>query len=737
MKRYLIGLTLFVSIGLAFNISVFTYASSFAREESATSYGYSKIDSNVVLRQILDLKNINVKFTQNDNSYIFHITGNASFNVYGTYGKTIIGTYTNSPAPLLYKEENFGNGLSVSENGKSPFADYKNGDLYKNTSLNILGRTIANFNSSYTLKSNGSITNRVFEKWNNGERYFIPNSLRNNTSARSHNFSGSTSFPYNCDNNGAGVSILQNSSSHHYTLNDVTMNRTRCIDTFTIYVNCKISINKNYINDYKYVCFAQSFAFLTSQSVSSLIESASGISVCTQTIDLKEYVNCDHEWAMLMGDKTNHNRYCKLCEWTKTEPHELLYEYDGIKNNVCTCSYIDKVNYNFKINDDNLNELTTVLDSNSPYTKYEFTSKKGYKFKYYKKYEKRLLSSNNLSTISNTIYTEFISTCSELDDETGMCSVIYNAEYDVNKFTFIYSSINNKNLKLNSMIEPQIIYYDEKAYLKKNAKLGGYAFKGWTLTLGSEQVDLAPKQEITNYTDVDLTEITIYPIYKNLDFTIAYSSGRGSFSDGSKYKEIKYTYFDNSELEWVHLNSSEDYMKYYMDQNGNKFETMAQVKKYLDDNELDDYIVKLIPVFGRDEYSNPENNDDGKAEDEVRRRADPKSGPGFVDDNVDNIIVDFDFINNSSIYGMSDSSKDDGNKGKGEMFGPPVASMSFIKKPDINDRDIHYKLKLLLLFIKNNLLLFSICCSLLILLIILYVILVIKHYKKQLQDVIY
>ena len=86
---------------------------------------------------------------------------------------------------------------------------------------------------------------------------------------------------------------------------------------------------------------------------------------------------------------------------------------------------------------------------------------------------------------------------------------------------------------------------------------------------------------------------------------------------------------------------------------------------------------------------------------------------------------------------MSDSSKDDGNKGKGEMFGPPVASMSFIKKTDINDRGVHYKLKLLLLFIKNNLLLFSICCSLLILLIILYVILVIKHYKKQLQDVIY
>ena len=62
MKRYLIGLTLFVSIGLAFNISAFTYASSFAREESATSYGYSKIDSNVVLRQILDLKNIIATF---------------------------------------------------------------------------------------------------------------------------------------------------------------------------------------------------------------------------------------------------------------------------------------------------------------------------------------------------------------------------------------------------------------------------------------------------------------------------------------------------------------------------------------------------------------------------------------------------------------------------------------------------------------------------------------------------
>lgn len=736
MKKHIFKIFLVIAICLIFKIDSFALeSSSFYREESATSYGFCKIDTQVRFNQIVDLQNINVKFTQNDTAYIFHVTGNAAINVYRDYGGAFMGSYAPAPVPLLYKEKNFGNKITIFESDKTPFADYKSGNIYSNSSIQILGKSIAYFELGYTLRSDGTIVNRVRNSWSNGDKYFVPNSLRDRTSARSYSYSRVTSFPYSCENNGVGVGLLSNNSYSQYVLNDVNINRTKCIDTMTININSKFSIKKEYIDDYKYVCFAQSYAFLTSQSLADLQESATGISICTQTIDLKAYTDCEHEWELVQDDKLNHKRHCEKCDWVKSESHELLYEYDGIKNNLCTCSYIDKVNYSFKIHDDNINELTALLDSNSPYTKYEFTSKKGYKFKYYKKYEKRLESLDNLSTVSNAISTKFISTCSELDDETGMCSVIYEAQYDVNQFTFIYSKINNKNLELDSEIEPQTIHYDEKAYLKKHTKLTGYAFKGWSLISGREEVDFEPMQEITNYTGVDLSEITVYPVYKNLDFKISYSSGKGTFSDGSRQKEVDYTYFDNSELEPLYINNSEDYLKCYTDQNGNMFYTMADVKKYIDDNELDNFTLKLVPVITRNANASSERNNDRKVNDEIRQRASTNSGPGVIENDldvkVDNIIETYAYLDNRSIYGMSVTTKGEGDEESETMSEAKVATISFIRKPEVNDKDFYYKLRLLLLFIREHLLLASVCASLLIILIIIYEILIIRQYKSR------
>lgn len=724
------GLTLIICIFHIVNCFALQ-TSTFYREESSTSYGFQKIESCIVLNQIMNLQNIKVKFTQDDNNYMFHITANTTINVYKDYGASVIGSYTSAPAPLLYSKENFGAGLTLNENGKTPFADYKNGTLYRESDVYILNSSIANYINKYTIKSDGSITNKIYEQNNNGEKYFIPSALRNRVSARSYVFSGASSYPINCENNGTGVSILSNGSWYQYSLNDVKKYKTYCIENLDIHINCKIAINKAYMKDYKYVCFAQSEVLCTELSVAGLLESVHAISICSQTINLEEYVDCDHDWTLLQGDRLNHIRYCKNCEWKKSESHELLYEYDGIKRNVCTCSYIDKVHYYFNINDDNINEITALLDSNSPYTKFEYTKKKGYKFKYYNKYEKEFLKNDKLSTVSNAIYDKFIATCSELDDETAMRSVIYDAQYDVNHFAFLYSNINNKNLELNDKIEKQTISYDEKSYLKKNIKMTGYAFKGWSLMKAGENVDLPPLKEITNYTDVDLAEITIYPVYKNLDFYISYSAGSGQFSDGSKNKTVSYTYFDNSELEHITLNSRDDYVIGYQDQDGNKYNNMAQVKKYIDDNELDGFTLKLAPIIGRDQYGRAERTDDEKDKDDEEERKFYDSPLDFVEESDDEIDEEKDKIYGMS-YTVNNATNDKKNKSKYRK-GEVLATLSFIRKPSLgNDLEMS-KIEMLKNFIENHLLLSIAGASLLLILLVVYEISVIRHYLKHLS----
>ena len=120
----IMGLTLIICIFHIINCFALQ-TSTFYREESSTSYGFQKIESCIVLNQIMNLQNIKVKFTQDDNNYMFHITANTTLNVYKDYGASVIGSYTSAPAPLLYSKENFGAGLTLNENGKTPFADYK------------------------------------------------------------------------------------------------------------------------------------------------------------------------------------------------------------------------------------------------------------------------------------------------------------------------------------------------------------------------------------------------------------------------------------------------------------------------------------------------------------------------------------------------------------------------------------------------------------------------------------
>ena len=651
--------------------------SEYSKTESSTSEGFSNVKNETYFNQLLNLNNIKVKFTQDTNRYIFQITANGSVNIYRDVMQTSDTPGISALAPMLYKKENFGDGMYIQESSKIPFVDFRTGKLFSYSKVKICNEDVAYCTDSYTLTSDGNHSNTVYENGGNGDRYYIPNNLRNANSAASYNYQYARQYPIDTYNNGSGVSLISNNSSYYMTYNDVIKNKSNCVDSYYATINVKIAIAKSNINDYRYVCFAQSYVVSDKYTLYDLRESMRGVSICSQTIDLKEYAVCDHNWSVTMGDKNSHNRYCENCEWELTEPHNLLYEYDGIKNNVCTCFYIDKVKYHFKINDDFTKEISEVLDSDSEYTKYEFKNKTGYKFKYYKVYENQLLPKSDLSTMSNAIKSVFIATSSELSDRTGQVSVTYEACYDPNHFTINYSNINNKNIEIVDTIDPQQVEYDEKTYLKENIHCVGYTFDGWSYTKGSETVDLKPMQEMTNYTDVDNYELNLFPVYSSLDFKIIYSAGRGHFADGSNYQEKNYTYYDNEELEKVLVSGKDEFFVEYVDDSGNKYKKMSDVKEYIEKNGINNVTLSLSPRIGRVGVGGAERTDP------IINIDDIKGDEPIVDDTDNEIVEDNVIQYNSRIFGMSDTNKDepkDEESAENSLRTAVIATLSFVDK---------------------------------------------------------
>ena len=729
-KVTLLMCCLFLCIINAKNVFAFIY-SEYSKNESSTSGGFSNVKNETYFNQLLNLNNIHVKFTQDENRYIFQITADGSINIYADIMKTPYNSGASALVPMLYKKENFGNEMYIQESSKMPFIDFKSGNLFSYSKVKICNEDVAYCTDSYTVKSDGNHSNIVYERNGNGDRYYIPNDLRNDCSKHTYNYRYASQYPIDTDNNGAGVSLISNNSSYSFSHNDVIKNGLNCIDSYYANINVKIAISKSYINDYRYICFAQSYLVSSNHTLTDLTESMRGVSICSQTIDLKEYAECNHNWSITKGDKNSHNLYCENCEWELTESHKLLYEYDGIKNNVCTCSYIDKVKHYFKINDNYTKEVTEILDSNSKYIKHEFKNKTGYKFKHYEIYEKQLIAKSNLSTNSNATKTVFIATSSELPDKTGQTSVIYKACYDPNHFTIKYSNINNKNIEINETIDSQQIEYDEKVLLKKNIHCVGYVFDGWSYTKGSDIIDLKPMQEVTNYTDIDNYELNLFPVYSNLDFKIIYLAGRGHFSDGSKRIEKMYTYYDDAELEKVLLYNKDEYFIEYVDGNGNQYKKMSDIKEYIEKNGINNVTLSLSPKIGRMGI--------GEAEitDPTIDIVDIKDDEQIISETYDNMGFDNNIQHSSKIFGMSDTNKDetrDEKLDKKTIKAAVIATLSFIADKGINEKVPDSKLAVLKMFIKSHLMLCLIGGLAFVILLILYEFLIISNYKNALKE---
>ena len=96
--------------------------------------------------------------------------------------------------------------------------------------------------------------------------------------------------------------------------------------------------------------------------------------------------------------------------------------------------------------------------------------------------------------------------------------------YDIAYYKFKFSKSNNLNITINNEINDLKCYINTNYNLPNHISLDGYTFKGWSLTLNSNKVDLSPNASIYNYTPKYGEEIILYPVYEANKYIFKFSS---------------------------------------------------------------------------------------------------------------------------------------------------------------------------------------------------------------------
>ena len=504
--------------------------SSSLYRESSSSTGASSCSSSQYYNQGLTLENTNVKFTQNDTEYIFNITADSSFKFKGNTLTNKDLCKVNSydiPQPALYKSENFGDKMEISESGKIGFADYSNDYINSSSSLKIKNQEIGYYYSEDYIKGDFTHNNINTTKRDNGDKFYISNDARIDALSNTYNYQNATKYPHNLENNGEGVRFISNSSNKTYTtyLFDVDGNGNKeYIDTVNTNFSVKIAVNKSNIDDYRYICFLCSEIGHISTSASTGSYSSNGYSLSTNTIDLKNYINCDHDWtySQVADDSTNHKKICSKCEWETTEAHNCQYEYDGIINDLCTCGFKKQVKIHSTINSDTMTTNTQTINAGATFTKYDNPTKTGYTFKNFKKYTKTI--NGTYSKTATPLTNTYIAEVNAMDNNAGDLSFIYEAQYDPIKYNVVFSATNNKRLpvSLAGISNINNAEYDTE-YDTPQVSYTGYKFMGWTKTSGSSSVDIQATDKILNLTATSGATITLFPVFENIKYKFTFS----------------------------------------------------------------------------------------------------------------------------------------------------------------------------------------------------------------------
>ena len=424
----------------------FSYVlSEWSTHQGTSSTGYESFTDQVKYNQFFNLNNVKVKFTQNDTNYVFKITAEAyESNVQGKISEGLAPGYIHYTVhPFLYKTKDFGNSLIINESTKMGYADYNSGETYYRGSISIGGNNISNVNRTYA--SNGTLKTDTHS--GNGDKFFSPLSARPyEISIYSSYYKYTNTYPNVQCHDSSGVSIVSNSSLATFD-SQVVSSKSR-MTTLKFSINTTIAINKNYIDHYKYVCFGSPYVIEKTSSIGSTNWGVTGYSICTNTINLKDYAECEHDWKYIHtgSGSMEHTIKCSKCEWEKKEKHDFIYEYDGLIDNMCICGLNKQVNHTYELNSDSYGTLYDTVSSGVIYASFSNLTKKGYVFKNYKKYVKELVGT--CSVIKTQLKETYISEVDAMDTYSGNLSTKYVAEYDPIKYNITFHDENNKNLDI-------------------------------------------------------------------------------------------------------------------------------------------------------------------------------------------------------------------------------------------------------------------------------------------------
>ena len=685
MKKGIIKTILFTFIfALILDASVYAVdyyeLSSSEHNEGSTSAGSSLCRCRQEYYQGLSLKDVKVKFTQNDTEYIFDISAKSDFTFWGNELTNKDLCYVNNsdiPQPILYKTENFGNRMIIEEYSKLGFIDYY-GSVYTNSVVTIKNQEIGYLYTSADVKPNTN-DQTAYTKRNNGDKFFIPNEARINALANTHNYKNVKEYPYDLDNNGEGVRVIKNSSNKSYIEKEFDKDGNgdkTYASSVNIDFNTKIAIEKSSMDDYRYICFICSEVGRTSLLQKTGKHYSYGYSLSTNTIDLKNFIMCNHSWSVTSSDASNHTLKCANCEWVKTEAHDYKFAYDGILNDVCICSRVKQVKYHYEINDNFNTTIDKIMNTNSTCDKVEVQKKTGYNFKWYEKYELQFDDDDLLTMTTNQISAKkvFLNNTTKVDNMTGSRSIFYKAVYSPIKYVFNYS--NKASVKdyikkhLNKNISPQTFYYNSKDYLKGHSEYDYLTFKGWTLTEGSNKADFLSKAEILNYTSIDQSEFTLYPIYEPMEYKILYNTINGKYDGDTQQLSKVYDYYIDEDFVKPKDMGKNKAFSHYVDMNGNQFSDMNALRNFIKDEAGENQTVILFAMSkvvsdGNDdeksissqEYWNLNNNTDSRDDTGATNQNNNESNNKNNNGNGSSSSISSD-VNNTSSNDSNESSVD-------------------------------------------------------------------------------
>ena len=322
-------------------------------------------------------------------------------------------------------------------------------------------------------------------------------------------------------------------------------------------------------------------------------------------LNLLELSHCDHEFELLYSDDTKHIMKCKKCEWEKEDDHNYVYEYDGMTNNVCECSKVLYVKNHYLYNSDLKADEVDVHNPNVEISSKSNPTKTGYIFNDYSIYHK---IPKNYSVTNTIINEKYIKNSNDTPIRTATYSSVIKANYNPIKYKFIFKNDNNLGLNINGNVPDQEYEYDEEKSINNGININNYYFKGWSLATNSIIV-FTPSQAVKNYTAIHNQEITLYPNYEPLIFTINYKTDIGNYSNGALSLTKSYNLIQNSNpsLEIPILNQKVVETKSgqytydiyttnynfieYQDELGNKYNNINQILELVKNNIISNNMI--------------------------------------------------------------------------------------------------------------------------------------------------